>query len=80
MRSQNSLVDPILHLREHNASPLGFIIAIDPYPDFTAQLGLLRIKWVHFDIPVDSASSVLYALESEVQDFVDRILGNDVNS
>ncbi|MCX8061631.1 MAG: putative Ig domain-containing protein [Anaerolineales bacterium] len=72
------LVDPILHLSEHNASPLGFIIAIDSYPDFAAQLGLLGIKWVHFDIPVDSASSVLYALDPEVKNFVDRALANDV--
>lgn len=72
------LVDPILRLGEHNASPLGFIIAIDPYPDFAAQLGLLGVKWVHFDIPVDSAQTVRYALTPEVRDFVDRALANDV--
>lgn len=72
------LVDPIVRLGEHNSSSLGFIIVIDSYSDFAAQLGLLGIKWVHFDIPVDSATAVGYALTAEVRDFVDRALAQDV--
>ncbi|MCS6907748.1 MAG: putative Ig domain-containing protein [Anaerolineales bacterium] len=72
------LVDPVVRLGEHNSSPVGFILAIDPYRDFAVQLALLGIKWVHFDVPVDNAMSVLYALQPEVQDFVDRALANDI--
>ncbi len=72
------LVDPNLPLGAHNTSPVGFIIAIDPYRDFAVQLALLGIKWVHFDIPVDSADAVLYANTPEVSNFVDQALAQDL--
>lgn len=74
------LVDPILPLGPFNSSPIGFILEIDPYQEFAAQVGHLGIKWVHFDIPLttNDASSVLAALNSTTQDFVDQALAHDV--
>jgi len=72
------LVDPIIRLGPDSPSPLGFIIAIDPYPGFAAQIAHLGIKWVHFDIPVDTDSSVLEALTPSVQSFVSEALSNDI--
>ncbi|MCS6903746.1 MAG: hypothetical protein NZO41_05680, partial [Candidatus Bipolaricaulota bacterium] len=57
---------------------MGFIIAVDPYSEFAEQLAYLGIKWVHFDVPVDSATSVLEALAPEVRAFVADALANDV--
>ncbi|MDW8351929.1 MAG: putative Ig domain-containing protein [Anaerolineae bacterium] len=74
------LVDPIIPLGPHNRSPVGFIIEVDPYAEFAAQIGHLGIKWVHFDVPVSQsdAASVLWALSPSVQAFVDGALANDV--
>lgn len=72
------LVDPVIRLGPNNPSPVGFIIAIDPYSEFAEQLAHLGIKWVHFDVPVDGATSVLDALAPEVQAFVADALANDV--
>ncbi|MCS6847546.1 MAG: putative Ig domain-containing protein [Anaerolineae bacterium] len=74
------LVDPIIPLGPHNRSPVGFIIEVDPYSEFAAQIGHLGIKWVHFDVPVSrsDAGSVLWALSTAVQTFVSQALANDV--
>ncbi|HXF69748.1 MAG TPA: putative Ig domain-containing protein [Thermoflexus sp.] len=72
------LVDPIIRLGPGNPSPLGFIIAVDPYPGFAGQIAYLGIKWVHFDIPVDTDDSVRAALSSEIQSFVSQALAHDV--
>lgn len=72
------LVDPIIRLGPDSPSPLGFIIGIDPYPGFAAQIAHLGIKWVHFDIPVDTDSSVLEALSPSVQSFVSEALSSDI--
>jgi hypothetical protein len=72
------LVDPILRLGPDNRSPIGFIIAIDPYSEFASQIAHLGIKWVHFDVPVDADDSVLEALRPEVRTFVEQALAHDV--
>lgn len=72
------LVDPVIRMGPNSASPIGFIIAIDPYPGFAAQIAHLGIKWVHFDIPVDTDTSVLEALSPTVRGFVAEALSNDV--
>ncbi|BCX03670.1 MAG: hypothetical protein KatS3mg053_1608 [Candidatus Roseilinea sp.] len=74
------LVDPIIPLGLHNRSPVGFIIEVDPYPGFAAQIGHLGIKWAHFDVPVSRSDpgSVLWALSTTVQTFVDQALASDV--
>ncbi len=72
------LVDPIIRLGPGSPSPLGFIIAVDPYPGFAGQIAHLGIKWVHFDIPVDTEDSVRAALSPEIQSFVNQALEHDV--
>ncbi|MCS7060653.1 MAG: putative Ig domain-containing protein [Anaerolineae bacterium] len=74
------LVDPIISLGSHNRSPVGFIIAIDPYAGFAGQIAYLGIKWVHFDVPVSTSdpASVLEALSSDVQTFIGQALAQDV--
>lgn len=73
------LVDPIVRLGPyHNPSPIGFIAAVDPYPGFAEQIAHLGIKWVHFDIPVNTDADILSALDPPIQTFVDQALASDV--
>ncbi|MCS6903110.1 MAG: hypothetical protein NZO41_02390, partial [Candidatus Bipolaricaulota bacterium] len=72
------LVDPVLPLGADNPSPVGFIIAIDDYQGFAEQIARLGIKWVHFDIPVNTENDVLTALDPPVPGFVAQALANDV--
>ncbi|MCS7251168.1 MAG: putative Ig domain-containing protein [Anaerolineae bacterium] len=73
------LVDPILRLGPYdNPSPIGFIVAVDPYPGFAGQIAHLGIKWVHFDIPVDTDDDILSALNPQIQAFVDQALTSDI--
>ncbi|MCS6825178.1 MAG: Ig domain-containing protein [Caldilinea sp.] len=72
------LVDPIIRLGPDNRSPVGFILAVDPYPEFAGQIAHLGIKWVHFDVPIDADDSVLEALRPEVRAFVEQAVAYDV--
>ncbi|MCS7274987.1 MAG: putative Ig domain-containing protein [Candidatus Bipolaricaulota bacterium] len=72
------LVDPVIPLGADNSSPVGFIIAIDDYQGFAEQIARLGIKWVHFDIPVNTENDVLTALDPPVPGFVAQALANDV--